>query len=159
MTQTAQPLLGLAATISIGTQAASPVYTVINFVKKITPPKPKWGTEDTTTLGTPSQTRTFMKTLIDPGELQIEGLYEQDPGQVALAAAFNSAAVTTYGQAFPFKFELAPDVVGGQTTTGDTYVYSGLVTDYTVGEADIDKVVPFSATIKISGPPTFTEGS
>ena len=160
MTQTAQPIIGMGAILSIGTQTASPTYTVINGVKKITPPKPKWGTEDVTTLSSASNTRVFIKTLLDPGKVPIEGEWESaDPGQTALSAALYSAAVATYGQAFPFKIALPIDTLGGQTTTGDTITFNALVIGYEVGEVEIDKPVTFSATLKITGPITFAEGS
>ena len=168
MTQTAQPILGLEAKCYIqsaqGTAitVAAGVVTggiLINGLKKITPPKPKYATEDVTTLGNPDNYRRFMKTLIDGGELAVEGNWmSADPGQVALAAAFSSAPAATYGQNFQFLVLLPPDIVGGQTTTGDSYLYTGPVTDFAMGEEDVDKVIPFTATIKISGPPVFTEG-
>ena len=160
MTQTAQPIIGLGAVLSIGTQTASPTYTVVNKIKKVTPPKPKWGTEDVTTLDTPNTGRLKIKTLLDNGEVQISGEWESaDPGQVALAAAFSSAAIAVYGTAYPFKIALPIDIAGGQTTTGDTSTFNALVTGWEIDDVEIDKVVGFTASLTISGPITFTEGS
>jgi hypothetical protein len=160
MSQTAQSLLGMGATLSIGTQTDTPTYTVINGVKKVSPPKPKWGTEDVTTLNTASATRVFIKTLLDPGEVTIDGEWQSaDPGQVALSAALNSLSIATYGQVFPFKLALPPDLVGGQVTTGDTVTFNALVTDWAVGEVEVDKVVTFASSLKITGPITYVEGA
>lgn len=160
MTQTAQPILGLGTVISIGTQGASPTFTAVNKVKKVTPPKPKWDTEDVTTLDTPNTGRIFAKTLLNNGEVSIEGEWESaDPGQVALAAALTSAPVAVYGQNYPFKIVLPVDTVGGQTSTGDTLTFSALVIGFEIGEASIDKIVPFSASLKVTGALTFVEGA
>jgi len=160
MSQTAQTLLGMGAVFSIGTQSATPVFTAVNGVKKITPPKPKWGTEDTTTLNTLNATRTFIKTLMDPGEVSIEGEWQSaDPGQLAMAAAFTAAPIAVYGQAYPFKMALPVDTVGGQTTTGDTFTFNALVTDWAMSDVEIDKAVTFSASIKVTGGVTIVDGA
>jgi hypothetical protein len=170
MTQTAQAVLGLLAKLYIATTQGTAITvsagvvtggTVISGLTKITPPKPKWATEDITTLNNADSYRRFLKTLIEGGEIQIEGNWESaDPGQIALAAAFNSAPIATYGQNFGFLLMLQTDVVGGQTVSGDQWSYpSCLVTDFVLGEAEVDKRVPFSATLKINAAPVFTAGS
>lgn len=153
MTQTAQPIIGLGSALSIGTQGGTPTFTAIGKAKKITPPQPKWGTEDTTTLDAgPAATRTFMKTLLDPGEISVEGLYESaDAGQTALQAAFLAVSNSTNGAAYPFKLALSVDLAGGQTTTGDTFTFSALVTDFAIVDVEVDKPFTFKATLKITG--------
>ena len=133
---------------------------MVNKIKKITPPKPKWGTEDVTTLDTPNTGRRKIKTLLDQGEMQISGEWESaDPGQVALAAAFSSAAIAVYGTAYPFKIALPIDIAGGQTTTGDTITFNAHVTGWEIDDVEIDKVVAFSAALTIDGAITFAEGA
>jgi len=169
MTQTAAPLLGLATKLYIATsQATAPTITagsvtggtLIGKIKKITPPKPKFGTEDTTTLDTAGGVRTFIKTLQDPGELTIEGEYESaDPGQVLLQSSFATLSNSANGAAWPFLLLYPTNLQGGQTVNGDSDAFSGLVTDWSVGEAEPDKPLTFSATVKVTGAVTFTEGS
>jgi len=160
MTLTAAPQIGLGTVVSIGTLGASPTFTAIAKLKKVTPPQPKWGTEDTTTLDTTGNTRTFIKSLIDPGEFTLDGEYASaDPGQIALSAAFLAPSNQANGAAYPFKVVLPVNLAGGQTTIGDTFTFSGLVTDFAVQDEDIDKIVMFKATIKISGAGTYAEGA
>lgn len=152
--QTAQ---GTAITVSSGTVSGG---TLIGGMKKITPPKPKWGTEDITVLSTPNTGRIKIKTLLDNGEAKVDGLYESaDAGQIALATAFLAASNTTNGAAFGFLIVEPVNAAGGQSTAGDTVAFNALVTDWEIGESDIDKVIPFSATLTITGPVTVVEGS
>ena len=160
MTQTAQPLIGLGTTLSIGTQGGSPTYTAIKGIKKITPPNGKWGWEDTTTLDTTGVDRIGIKTLREPGQVDIEGLYESaDPGQVALQAAFSTPSNATNGGNYPFKLALPVDLAGGQVTTGDTAAFSAAVTEWAISDDEVDKVITFKAVLKISGAVTYTEGA
>jgi hypothetical protein len=169
MTQTAKPQIGLSSKIYIATAQGTPVTiaagtvsggTIINFVNKITPPKPKWGTWDKTDLNTPNTGRTKGKTLIDNGECKIEGFYASaDPGQTALAAAFLVAPNTTNGDAFGFLVEEPMNAAGGQTVEGDVVVFNALVTEWEIGESETGKEIPFSATLTITGPITITLGS
>lgn len=169
MTQTAQPIIGLQTKLYIQTAQGTAITvaagvvtggTLINGIKKITPPKPKWATEDVTTLNNADTYRRFIKTLVEGGELAVEGNWESaDPGQVALANAFSAAATATNGQNYQFLVMLPADTVGGQTVNGDSYLYTCLVTDFAIGEADVDKVIPFSASLKVNAAPVFTEGA
>jgi hypothetical protein len=160
MTLTAAPLVGIGTALSIGTLGGTPTFTVIGGIQKITPPEPKYGTEDVTTLATTGNTRVKIKTLIDPGEYQIEGLNESaDAGQIALEAAFLASSNQVNGAAYPFKLVLPINLAGGQATTGDTEAFNALVTSYSEGEVTIDKTIPFKATLTVTGPSTYTEGS
>lgn len=160
MTQTAKPLIGLGATLSIGTQGGTPTYTVINGLKQVSGPQPKWGTEDVTTLDSAAFNRVFVKTLLDPGEISVSGNWESaDPGQTALASAFAVGSNSTNGAAFPFKLALAANIAGGQATTGDTFGFSALVTAFEGPDIQVDKVATFKATLRITGGDTETVGS
>lgn len=160
MTQTAQPIIGLGASLSIGTQGGSPTYTAVGKTKQIKAPAPKWGTEDTTTIDTAGGIRTFIKTLQDPGEMDVTVLWESaDPGQAAVLAAFSTLSNTANGAAYPFKLALPVDLPGAQTTTGDTFAFNGLVVDYTGPEVQVDKTVTWSFKVKLTGGITLTEGS
>lgn len=84
----------------------------------------------------------FLPGLIDAGEFPIEGNFKQDDtnGQIAMLTDFNArtsrACVVTF-----------PDSIA-------TWSFTGFLTSYEIGAADSAGVIPFSATIKISGKPT-----
>lgn len=162
MTITASPQIGLGTTFSIGTLGGSPTYTAIGGNTKLTPPKPKWGTEDITVIGQSATGRQFIKTLIDQGEASGAGFWESgDAGQIALQAAFLAPSNQASGANYPFKLVLPINLPGGQTTTGDTFVFYGIVTDFSVGDAEAGKPIPYEFTIKINGTPvpTYVEGA
>jgi hypothetical protein len=101
-----------------------------------------------------------MKTIRDPGELSLEGMYESaDLGQVALSAAFAASSNQLNGAAYPFKLVLPINLNGGQLTTGDTSTFNGLVTDFALSDVEKDKELTFKATIKLTGSGTFVEGA
>jgi hypothetical protein len=160
MTQTAQPLLGIGTTLSIGTQGGGSTFVVIGYIKKITPPAGKWGWEDTTTLNTPGVDKIGNKTLRDPGEVSIEGLYESaDAGQIALQAAFNVGSNTTNGDKFPFKLALPVNLPGGEITTGELFAFNAAVTEWAISDVEDEKDITFKASLKVSGPTTPTAGA
>jgi hypothetical protein len=160
MTQTAAPVIGLGAVLSIGTQGGSPTYAAVGKIKTIKAPQPKFGTEDTTTIDTAGGVRTFIKTLQDPGEMDVSVLWESaDAGQVSVLAAFNTLSNSANGAAYPFKLALPIDLPGGQTTTGDTFTFNALVTEYTGPEVQADKTITWSFKCKLSGAITFAEGA
>ena len=158
MTQTATPLIGSGITISVGTQGATPVYTAISGVTKITPPQQKFGTTDITELTTGF--KKVLKTLADYGEVTIEGIYKSaDAGQAALAAAFGVLANSTYGGDFPFEIQMPINLAGGQTATGDLVKFLGPVTGFATDQESAEKEVTFKATIKVNSAPVVTLGA
>jgi hypothetical protein len=158
MPQTAAPLIGSGITMSIGTQGATPAYTPISGLTKVTPPPQKFGTTDTTTLTTGY--KKVMKTIPDYGEVTIEGIYESaDPGQIALAAAFGTLANSTNGGDYPFEIQMPPNLAGGQTATGDLVKFVGPVTEFATDQESAEKEVTFKATIKVNAMPVVTLGS
>ena len=104
--------------------------------------------------------RTFVKTLVDGGELDVNVLWESaDPGQAAVLAAFATLSNSTNGAAYPFKLALPINLPGGQTTTGDTFAFNGLVTDYSAPELQADKTVTWSFKVKLTSLPALTDGA
>lgn len=158
MTQVAAPLIGSGITMSIGTQGATPAYTAISGLTKVTPPAQKFGTTDVTTLTTGF--KKVLKTIPDYGEVTIEGIYESaDPGQAALAAAFGTLANSTNGGDYPFEIQMPPNLAGGQTTTGDLVKFVGPVTEFATDQESAEKEVTFKATIKVNAAPVVTLGA
>lgn len=86
----------------------------------------------------------FVAGLIDAGEVSLEGNfdYSDTTGQQALLTDANSRTTRTGVITFP-------------SATGTTWTFSGFVTAVKIGDAPVDGVIPFSATIKVTGKPTF----
>lgn len=98
-------------------------------------------TLDTTTLNNPGGYRTFIGGFKDGGELPISGFFEpDDAGQIALDAAYESGAEMDFLIIFP-----APMTA--------SYAFRGVVTALTAGSADLEELLSFESTIKISGKP------
>lgn len=100
-------------------------------------------TIDTTTLDTSDNYRTYISGLVDGGEVSAEG-YLNDVG---------TDEATIYG------------LVGGEAKAceiefpkGAKWAFNGIVTGFSTG-ADLEDLVTFSITIKVTGKPTFTAGS
>lgn len=133
---------GLGTTIKIGA-------TTIGEVSSVKQSGCKWDTEDATNFA--STAKEFVPTILDWGEFSVEAKrVSTDAGQLAVVAAFGSGALTA------FTITLLKEV--GQTTTGDTYTFNGIVTEADIS-LDATKLTPFSFKIKVSGAVTYTEGA
>lgn len=126
---------GLGTTIAKGA-------TTIGSLTKIGNVEIKVDNIDTTTLDVADYYRTFIAGLIDAGEVAIEGyLNLADSGQMLMKTALDartSAAYTITGSAVLF-----------------TWTFNAIITGFSSGEANLDDLIPFSATLKITGKPTF----
>lgn len=82
--------------------------------------------------------------LIEAGEVSIEGnfAYTDTTGQQAMLTDLNSRTSRTGIITFP-------------AATGTTWTFAGYVTGFKVGDASVDGIIPFTATIKPNGKPTF----
>jgi predicted secreted protein len=99
-------------------------------------------TLDTTTLDSDGGYRTFIGGFKDGGEVPISGYFEPgDTGQLALDAAFES------GNATPFQIVFPADI-------GASWNFNGVITAFQGGNAELEELVAFEATIKVSGKPT-----
>jgi hypothetical protein len=81
-------------------------------------------------------------TMLDYG--QLTGTYNRvstNAGQLALIAA------NANGAAYDFQLQLEPNALAGQTTTGDLYKLSGIVTE--AGAFDLSQTKVSSATFSI----------
>jgi hypothetical protein len=92
-------------------------------------------------------------TLLDYGTLS--GTYNRvsnNAGQLALIAA------NANGAAYDFKLQLEPNPLAGQTTTGDLYTLSGIVTEAGAFDLSQTKVAQGTFTVDLNSV-TFTAGS
>jgi len=100
---------------------------------------------DATTLDSQSGYREFLQGFKDSGEVTLSGYYDKaDAGQQAL--------ITGYGTGLPGAVVIAfPGGAGAGGATFQAYVKS-----FTLGAADVDGIVGFGATLRISGAVTPT---
>lgn len=98
-------------------------------------------TIDVTTLDSTGEYREFIGGFKDAGEVSASGNFEpgDTTGQAALLAAFESGAVTAFSILFP-------------SAMGAEWSFNGVVTGFATNE-DLEDVVTFDATIKVSGKP------
>jgi predicted secreted protein len=100
-------------------------------------------TIETTTLSSDGW-RTFIQGLKDAGEVSISGYF--DPAQhEGLYTDFESGTVGSYTIEFP-------------AALGAKWAFSAIVTSYSTG-AEVEDLVSFEATLKVSGKPTLTIGT
>ena len=98
---------------------------------------------DATTLDSQGGYREFLQGFKDSGEVALSGYYKKtDVGQQEL--------ITGYGTGDEEEVVIAfPDDAGGAT-------FNAYVKSYTLGAADVDGIVGFGATLRISGEVTPT---
>lgn len=97
-------------------------------------------TLDTTTLDSPGGYREFTGGFKDGGEVAIAGYFEPgDSGQIDLDDVFESGNTELFEIIYP------PDLGAG-------YSFIGIVTAITAGNAELEELLGFEATIKVSGP-------
>jgi Lambda phage tail tube protein, TTP len=130
--------------------ATGATKTAIGNLTKITPPKPKVDGIDTTSLDTTNRVKTSIPGLIDPGEMEIEGqmIYGQGSSEASNQSILYAALFAgTIG-----SFEVG-------LVNGATLDFNGYLTGFEIGEASIDNIITFKATIKVTNSSTFTPHS
>lgn len=138
---------GRGAVISI---TVASVVTPIGEVISWTPSGRSLPTEDVSNLE--SLSREFISTLPDEGEFEVvTNRVSSDAGQAAVEAAFEGGAKQTFTVVYP--------KTAAQTTLGDKYVYSAIVSEAMGGAITFDKKITYTFKVKISGAPTITLGS
>ena len=97
---------------------------------------------DATTLDSADGYREFLQGFKDSGEVTLSGYYKKtDPGQQELITGYGNGEAKTVVIAFPDA--------GGAS-------FQAYVKSYTLGAADVDGIVGFGATLRISGAVTPT---
>jgi predicted secreted protein len=99
-------------------------------------------TIETTALDNESGYRSFVTSLKDAGEVSLSGHFEYTPHS-PLLSDFEDGSLDTYTIEFP-------DV---GTTTGTTWTFSAVVTGFSTS-VELEDLISFEATLKISGKPT-----
>lgn len=131
------PTVAMGTTIKKGT-------TVIAELTSIDGVSVSADTIETTALDTVGGYRTFVTSLKDSGEISLSGHFNYDSHNTLLTD-FESGAVTSYTIEFP-------DVA---TTSGTKWTFSAVVTAFGTS-AELEDLIGFEATLKISGKPTLS---
>jgi hypothetical protein len=100
-----------------------------------------------------SQAREHASVFKDCGDVDLTLTYVPlDPGQVGLAAAFATGALTNFKITYP--------ETDGETTAGLVVTFAGIVAEYEEStDTTFDKAMVSSCKIQVSGAATYTPGS
>lgn len=142
---------GKGAQLAINTGTASvPVWSPVYEMASIAPSAYENKTDDSSNLNSVAAER--LSTLPDGGTWDCSGNWiPTDTGQIAMAAAFASGALKSFKVTLP--------VAPGQTTSGDSFAFSGIVTKWSPAITGADKKIGNSCTIATSNGVTYTAGS
>jgi hypothetical protein len=93
-----------------------------------------------TTHQSPSAHKEYFPGLVDVGDVTIEGFYDyaDSPGQLAMVADAKARTVRTGVITFPASLAAA-------------WTFSGFLTDCQPADFSVDGLIPFTATIKVTG--------
>lgn len=85
-----------------------------------------------------------MPSVLSAGDVALEGHFDSSDvdGQLAMVTDFNNMTKRTGVITFP-------------AATGTTWSFEGYITAIKIGDAPVDGIIPFTATIKPFGKPTF----
>ena len=99
--------------------------------------------QDSTTLGAADAFKTVLPGLLDPGDVELEGWFRPgDTGQAGMLADMLSRTEKEFIITFPTS-------ISSSTWTGNAYV-----TAFSAGDATPEGIIPWTATISITGKPT-----
>lgn len=116
---------------------------VIAELTSIGSPKLSLETADVTSHQSSDSYREYIGTLLDGGEVAIEGNFisSDTDGQIGLITDMEAKTVQSFVITFP-------------TAITATWTFTALVTAFEIGDMAVDGTLTFSATLKISGKPT-----
>lgn len=114
----------------------------IGGLTKISPPEKSADSKDVTTLDVVDGYKRFIAGLKDGGEVSISGFYDSgEAGHLLLDADFEAGTEDTYVITFP-------------ATIGATFTFNAIITNYKLGEVNLEDPLEFEVTFKVSGKPT-----
>ena len=127
----------MAKTRALGTTITFNAATIgsLTSIGEITPDSEEL---DATTLDSANGYREYLQGFKDSGEVTVSGYYDMaDLGQQALITGYGTGEVDAVVIAFP-------NATGGAS-------FSAYVKSFSLGAADVDGIVGFGATLRISG--------
>jgi predicted secreted protein len=131
------PVVAMGTTIKKGT-------TAIGSLTSIDGVSVSAETVETTALDTTGGYRTFVNGLKDAGEVSISG-YFTNTSHMPLYTDFEAGTSSSYTIEFPDR----------AATKGTTWTFSAIVTAFGTS-ADLEDLVSFEATLKLTGKPTLS---
>lgn len=105
---------------------------------------------DVTTLDSTGDFKEFIGGAKDGGTIDIEGNLVTEAGLTQLYTLANSRAVKHFKIEYP---------VHGAQTNASNWTFDGYVASCKGGELTVDGLVTFTASIRVTGAPTFNAGS
>ena len=148
---------GNSTTISIGgyTGSTSETFTAIGEVKDASRTGLKRGIAEVTSFSSGNRARK-LATVLDEGQVEFTcARIANDAGQLALLAA----AYVEPPVAYDFQVQLPVNPHAGQTTVGDLYAFSALVSLPGTFDISLTKESDLKFTLDIDGAVTVTRGS
>lgn len=145
----------LGSSVSIGPLASatgSPTYTAIAEITDIDFSGMKVATVDVTNMSSTAHEK--VGTLPDYGSIKVSAnRVSNDPGQLAMVAAFAT------GGTYLFQVQEPVNAKIGQSTTGNLYAFSAIVTEGPSFSLTPDKPAVVTFTVEVTGAITFTAGA
>lgn len=105
---------------------------------------------DVTTLDSTGDFKEFIGGAKDGGTVELEGNFVTDAGLTQLYTLAGSRAVKHFKVEYPLT---------GTQTNAAKWEFDGYVASCKDGEKTVDGLITFSASIRVTGAPTFTAGS
>lgn len=131
------PVVGIGTTLKKGTEIIANLTSIDGVGISA-------DTIESTNLSTEGGYRTFVNGLKDAGEVSISGHFGyEDHGK--LLDAFEASTLDTYTIEFPDK----------GTTTGTQWIFTAVVTAFSTS-VELEDLISFESTLKVSGRPTLT---
>lgn len=117
--------------------------TTVAELNSIGSPKLSLDTQDVTNHQSSDSYREYIGTLLDGGEVSIEGNFisSDTDGQIGLITDMNNRTIQSFVITFP-------------TAITATWTFSALVTAFEIGDMLVEGTLTFTATLKITGKPT-----
>ena len=137
--------------LSVDTSTTStPSYTQIANLTSIGEVGLESDEIDVTTLDSTGDFKEFIGGAKDGGTIDLEGNIVTDAGLTQLYTLANSRDIKSFKIEYPLK--------SGETTAA-FWTVTGYIASCKDGEKTVDGLLTFSASIRVSGAPTFTAGS
>ena len=151
------PVLGTAPVTAAWTEGPAVTGVAILQLKEFSIPEQTWKYDSVTNTGSPvigvGVMEENLPTTVDPGIFTATGIFlPSDAGQIAMQTAFAT------GLANSFQVQLKP--IAGQSTTGNTYAFTGFVSkDPVPTNIDASKAATIKVEIKLDSLMTVATGA
>jgi hypothetical protein len=131
--------------------SGSETFTIVGEIRDPGLTGQKWDLVEVT--NTQSTVKERKASILDPGNFKCEGnRVPTDAGQLVVETAFGS------GLPYDFKIQYPINTAVGQTTTGDLYVFSGIVESRDLMNKT-EGIAGWNIGIQVVSPPVYTAGS